>query len=190
MTTPGREPSAPVEQILGRPAMGATLQDVLQLDHRRVLQVFRASACPSMAELDGEYRGISHPAGPWAGPARLFLEHWFGPGRWVGKAFQARSATCGHGYNLFADAGSSNADSWRRARKLETRLAPSAFDGQDALHLDYRGDNRGAFGLMHDELRKVNDDLFLGLGYLRLPAGRHFSSAFVIYGPPLPWVGC
>ena len=183
-----QSPSASVEQILGRPATGLTLHEVLQLDHRRVLQLFHAASCPGMAELDGEYRAVSHPAGPWAVPARLFLEHWFGPGRWVGKAFQPRSATSGFGYNLFADAGT--ATSFRRGRKLETGLAPSAFDGRDSFHLDYKGDNRGAFTLMHDELRKVNDDLYLGLGYLRLPAGRHFSSAFVIYGPPMPWVGC
>jgi len=189
MTALWHSPSEPVGQILGRPATDATLSDVLELD-RRLLRLFHAASCPRMAELDGEYRAVSHPAGPWAAPARLFLEHWFGPGRWAGKAFQPRAPTSGCGYNLFAGAGDENVASWRRARKLETRLAPSVFDGLDSFHLDYSIDNRGAFGLMHDELRKLNDELFIGLGYLRLPARRHFASAFVIYGPPMPWVGC
>ncbi len=183
-------PSASVGEILGRPATDATLNEVLQLDHRRVLQLFHACSCPTMAELDGEYRAVSHPAGPWAAPADLFLKHWFGPGRWVGKAFQPRTAATGWGYNLFADAGMPDATSWRRARRLGTRLAPSVFDGLGSFHLDYSQDNRGAFGLMRDELRKINDELFIGLGRLRLPAGRYFASAFVIYGPPMPWVGC
>lgn len=182
--------SEPVGQILNRPATEASLTDILQLDYRRVLQLFHAAPCPDMAELDGEYRAVTHPAGPWALPARLFLRHWFGPGRWTGKAFQARTSASGCGYNLFAGPATAKAPSLIRSRKLETRLAPSSFDGRGSLHLDYRADNRGLFALMHDELRVINNQLFLGLGYLRLPVGHRFSAAFVIYGPPTPWVGC
>jgi hypothetical protein len=42
---------------------------------------------------------------------------------------------------------------------------------------------------MRDEVRKVNDNLFLGLGRQTVTGGKWNIFPFVLMGPPEPWVG-
>jgi len=42
---------------------------------------------------------------------------------------------------------------------------------------------------MTDEVRKVNDRLFLGIGRLTITFGKYNPMPFVLMGPPDPWVG-
>jgi hypothetical protein len=41
----------------------------------------------------------------------------------------------------------------------------------------------------HDEIRKINGALFLGLGSLPASAGTLNPMPFVVYGKATPWVG-
>lgn len=154
------------------------------------MQLFFAAPCPACDELAGEYQGQNHPAGIISIPAGFFLDHFFGPGKWVGKAFRAAGATSGCGYNLFAQTGPDGRVNTRRARKIATAIGSSVFDGGRSFLLDYGVHNRGAFSFVRDELRKVNSELFIGLGYLAIFGGTGFASPFVIFGKPKDWVGC
>jgi hypothetical protein len=42
---------------------------------------------------------------------------------------------------------------------------------------------------MCDELRKINDTLFIGAGYMALGGGPVNPAPFVVVGKPRPWVG-
>jgi hypothetical protein len=41
---------------------------------------------------------------------------------------------------------------------------------------------------MRDELRKINPDLFIGMGYMPIGGGAINPGPFVVYGPPEAWV--
>jgi hypothetical protein len=42
---------------------------------------------------------------------------------------------------------------------------------------------------MRDEIRQINDTLFIGAGYMGLGGGPINPAPFALIGPPKPWVG-
>jgi len=42
---------------------------------------------------------------------------------------------------------------------------------------------------MRDEIRKINDHLFIGIGYMGLGGGSINPAPFVLIGPAKEWVG-
>ena len=177
-------------ETLGCSPESAKPEDVLRLSKRRVMQAFRAAECPAFGELKGEYHGQNHPAGFTSVFAGLYLNHFFGPGRWTGKAFFPFEATRGWGYNLFAQSHAVGQSRIIRAVKIATSIGASIFDGKSSFVLDYGAHNRGVLSHVRDELRKINNELFIGVGHLDARGGTLFPSPFIIFGAPEEWVGC
>lgn len=109
----------------------------------------------------------------------------FGPGRWEGKAFHPVLKDKGYGYNIFKDEGGK----LYRTRKMDTVIGPSDYDGKPAFKLNYGAYNSGTVQSMRDEIRKINDNLFLGLGYMALGGGKINPAPFALIGPAKEWVG-
>lgn len=107
-------------------------------------------------------------------------------GWWQGKAFSKKD---GMGYNTFFDPRSSRVS---RRRPFQVVSGPSAFDGRASLHLVYAKHNDGLIGRLHDELRCLNDDVFLGLGSSAGEGKRAVgnSTPFLICGPSRPLRKC
>ncbi len=51
---------------------------------------------------------------------------------------------------------------------MDTWVGPSEIDGRDSFHLKYEAYNDGLVNSMHDEVRKVNDQLYICMGYMGL----------------------
>jgi hypothetical protein len=100
------------------------------------------------------------------------------------------SASSGYGYNLFTDKSSGSAKTLR-IRKFKTHLGPTTIgkDGRNSIHLIYHDFNSGAVKSMHDEVRKINDNLYICGGYMALGGGAINPAPFVLIGPPSEWVG-
>jgi hypothetical protein len=177
-------------ETLGCSPESANPEDVLRLSKRQVMQVFYAAECPAFGELKGEYHGQNHPAGFISVFAGLYLNHFFGPGRWTGKAFFPFEATRGWGYNLFTQSPAAGQSRIIRAVKIATSIGASIFDGKSSFMLDYSAHNRGVLSYVRDELRKINNELFIGVGHLGMRGGTLFPSPFIISGAPKEWVGC
>lgn len=76
---------------------------------------------------------------------------------WAGKSFASRSAAEGTGINRVRLAGTRN---WF---PFDTRIEPSAIDGEPCIVLDYdKPENPRFIRQVHDELREVAPGLFLG----------------------------
>ena len=177
-----------MEDILGKSPEDAGLHDILALSKARFKQLYHAAACPMMDELTGEYQAMNLPRGIMAAGVDFYTDHFFGPGKWIGKAFTPGESGQGWGYNLFLNSFSGRV-TVSRTRRMNTCLDRSAYDDREAFHLDYGPHNRGAVHTMHDELRKINAGLFIGFGSLGLGGGACNPSPFIVYGVPSPWVG-
>jgi hypothetical protein len=94
----------------------------------------------------------------------------------------------GWGYNMFRSDKAGEA--WR-GRKTLTFVGPTTIgtDASDSLHLDYGVYNGGVVRSMHNELRRVNDNLFICAGYLGFSGGPRNPGPFVLIGPPDEWIG-
>jgi len=74
---------------------------------------------------------------------------------------------------------------------MKTKIAKSVFDGKDDFELDYTAYHSGAgFVNMIDEVRKVNDDLYLGIGLWGwFKRQRRITFFFALTGPRTAYVG-
>ncbi|CAM9356812.1 unnamed protein product [Ectocarpus sp. 4 AP-2014] len=184
---PYRDLGLTPDKILGVPAEEATADHVARLGKAGFMQLFYASQCPATGDLDGEYRartlnmGVLHPI------TSIITHRIWGPGRWLGKGIRTGSR---EGYNLFASEGKGiglPSDTQRERSFRFSQFSDSVFDRGVSSGLDYAraGKNGPLFGGMRDEVRKVNDKLFIGLGYIQAFGGKYNSAPFVMEGPPV-----
>ena len=178
-----------MEQILGVAPGKATVSDIEKLDKAALFQLFYAAPAPQYEEVNGEYRGKTLPVGVLAASADFFTHHFFGPRRWIGKAFFPFEKDKGWGYNIFSNKNNDGKEIISRVRKMNTYIGKSPIDGKDSFHLDYSPYNSGTVHSMHDELRKINDNIFLGMGYMGLGGGSINPAPFLVIGPAVKWVG-
>lgn len=178
-----------MEQILGVAPGKATAKDIEKLNKAALFQLFYAAPAPNHEEVKGEYSGKTLTVGVLALSVDVYTHHFFGPGRWLGKAFFPFEKDKGWGYNIFSGKGKDRKEVLYRVRKMNTYIGKSLIDGKDSFHLDYRPHNSGTVHSMHDELRKINDNIFLGMGYMTLGGGSINPAPFLIIGPAAKWVG-
>ncbi len=181
-------------EILGVDPEKATCEDVERLNRRETMQLFYAAKAPEFEKMKGEYRAKVLSGGVLGGSTAYFTHHVFPTGKltpnteWQGKAFMPEKSNEGWGYNLFADKKTGKV---MRTRKMLTSIGPTTIgtDKSDSFHLDYAPHNTGLVHGMHDELRQVNEDLFICAGYMGFSGGPLNPGPFVLIGPPEEWVG-
>jgi hypothetical protein len=182
-------PSDSLETRLGVAPEQVGLDDLRRLSYGELVRLFHAAQAPAFAEMKGEYQAASLPAGVLGFVGSLYIRYLFGPGQWVGKAFFPFEAHAGWGYNLFSVEERGGSSRVLRQRKMATFLGPSNIDGRASFHLDYSPYNGGLNHTVHDELRKICDGLYLGLGYVGFSAGAITPVPFVVHGQSTDWVG-
>jgi hypothetical protein len=181
----GKYDGRSMEKILGVPPGKATIDDIKKLSKAEVFQLFYAASEPSFQELKGEYIAATIDVGIMATSAGYYTHHFFGPGRWEGKAFNPIEKDKGYGYNIFKD----TEGKIYRTRKMDTEIGLSTQDGKPAFKINYSAYNSGTVHSMRDEIRKINDHLFIGIGYMGLGGGSINPAPFVLMGPAKEWVG-
>ncbi len=146
--------------------------------------LYRALRAPSLAEMRGEYQGGHIDCARPFSNGLWKLPPW-NPvlgGVWQGKSFEPLSESEGRGFNTLKLRG-------RVVRKwpMRTTVSASLIDGGEVLLLDYPFYISGAGAVkITDEVRKVNDRLYLGLGHWRLLAPMA-SVWFTLSGPVGPF---
>ncbi len=176
-------------QILGVPAEKATPADIEKLSKAQIMQLFYAAPAPDMESMKGEYKAKTISVGIQAASADFYTHHFFGPGHWEGKAFTPESKEKGHGYNLFAIKDKDGKEAIARTRRMDTTIGTSPIDGKKSYILNYSPYNGGTVHSMQDEIRKVNDKLFICMGYMGMGGGSINPAPFILFGEASPWVG-
>lgn len=150
-----------------------------------LLEIFSNLEAPSPGELVGEYAGIDH-FGRTEETFRAALERVQGGNgwTWLGKAFPGTEGEDSSGYNRVIN------DEQNVARRDRYGIAfgNSPIDGKPSLLLKYSDFNNPAGNIrLLDEIRKVNDRLFIGTG--RPDEGIGDVSFFFLVGPATPFIG-
>ncbi len=185
----------------------------MKLNRKQLMDLFFLLDAPSMTEMRGEYRAALLDSGYIINMflARLYL--YFTWGDWHHKAFEPLGEKNGRGYNTFITTQPKLYENYfiavfmkivstvrsfcrlhnpqRLARIMlnKTSIVSSVFDGRSSFQLSYRDYNTFFTDTMTDEVRKVNDNLFLGIGRLTITLGKFNPMPFVMIGPPDPWIG-
>lgn len=188
-------------------------EDVIKLNRKQLMELFFQLDAPAMSEMRGEYRAALLDSGYIINnlSARLYLH--FTWGDWQHKAFEPLEETRGHGYNTFITTQSILYENYfiavfmkilsivrsffrlhnpqRLARIMlnKTFVVSSVFDGRPSFQLSYRDYNTFFTNTMTDEVRQINNNLYLGIGRLTITFGKFNPMPFVMMGPPDPWIG-
>ncbi|WP_125098185.1 hypothetical protein [Leucobacter chromiireducens] len=157
------------------------------LDAAALLELFHTLDAPAIGELSGEYAGFDalglNQETFDAALARVTAGLEAGV-YWLGKGFPGAEGDGAAGYNRLLGRDGSVA----RRDRFGVHRGTSPIDGKDALLLKYSDfDNpAGRIGFL-DEIRKVNDRLFLCTGTPGEGAGT--PGFFFLAGPSAPHVG-
>ena len=164
----------------------AVERDLGELTTAELLGLFTTLDCPSVEEMHGDYqaRVLRQPSWLLGAAGAVTLAN--PAARWLSKGFRPVDASTGRGYNSFSLLGRTV-----RTFPMATRIAPSRFDGLPAYELVYRA-YRSPLGAanMIDEVRRIDEDRYLGLGTCSLTRGTgRVPLPFLLEGPTEPYLG-
>ena len=170
-----------------------TRESVMELTRDEVIALWHEAPAAEMAELVGEFEGLIPNAGDEERQKRtaevMYNEN--GPlGYWLGKAYFPLSHSKGDGYNRWRRPGGTV----ERNLRFSTEMGTSVIDGKPSLLMYYgayaRAEKRDEPSTLVDEIRKLADGIFLGMGTVENEDGtRSDPGHFVMAGPVAPWVG-
>ncbi|UOR01911.1 hypothetical protein MUN77_00870 [Leucobacter allii] len=155
------------------------------LDPEALTALFTTLDAPAVGEMSGEYAGFDYLGQSEetfaAGLARIQA----GAGRfWLGKGFPGVEGDGASGYNRLLGRDGTVA----RRDRFGVHRGTSPIDGKTSLILKYSDfdNDAGSIGFL-DEIRKVNDRLFLCTG--TPDEGTGTPGFFFLAGPPAPFLG-
>jgi hypothetical protein len=136
-------------------------------------KLFKEGKAPSFHEIEGDTAGSFLALNPKAGWWRkaAFAIAFDNPlARWTGKRFITTfdGEKKGEGINLFRNR------MFPQRFRINTYIGKSLFDQNPCLSVVYPHFPSSMFGLC-DELRKIDDSIFLGQGHHRLPWSKRYS---------------
>jgi hypothetical protein len=160
-----------------------TVEKLRRLGTAGHLELFKTLSAPSVLEMQGEFRGHYFGADGHSVCNALWQitsnRNWTS-GRWLGKSFLADSDADGHGFNNLSRFGV-------RVRRwpMKTGIGASRYDNGEVFALNYRHYlSAASIVSMQDEIRKVGEGLYLGVGHWQLPTGKRLASVwFALSGP-------
>ncbi len=155
---------------------------ILQMNHAQLVAQFRALEAPTIEELSGEYR--LGELSQQSTLQKLVVMSFNLKSSSLCKAFEALGPEAGRGYNAVVSSGGVE-----RKMFFETHIRASRIDGRPSLHIHYETYNAEdrVLSSIVDELRKVKDGLYLGLGYAGESGHRRVLWPFMLEGPAAPF---
>ena len=170
-----------------------TEEKIMALTSKEVLELWKQAPAVEMAELCGEYNGLIPNAGDekaQKGTAAVMYNENSATGYWLGKAFSPLSHSKGDGYNRYRRPDGTI----HRFMRFGTEMGTSLIDGKPALMMYYGAYQlkilQGRENTLVDEIRKLADGVYLGVGTAKLPDGKRSQPGhFVLMGPVSQWVG-
>ncbi|MHA2169151.1 MAG: hypothetical protein ACXAB7_04585 [Candidatus Kariarchaeaceae archaeon] len=175
-----------IREITGKEPEDLLVGDLQELSKSQLMKIFLISPAPKLHDMEGEFKAGNFNAGIFAFFVKFFTNRLFGKGKWIGKSFRAtEDGDVGEGYNLFEQN-----DTINRHRRFKLYTDSSKIDKRQSLHLVYFDFNKDfRVRSMHDEIRKINDTLYIGYGSTAWGFGFKNPSPFYLQGPATPWVG-
>ena len=160
------------------------LEILTALGSAKLQTLYTQSGAPSLNALNGSHAGRMLALARMNWSPALKATRWFATSplmRWHGKVFEVSSAASGTGFNRLRSPYP--ATSWAfRARACE-----SVVDGKPCIALDYDlPENSTGIRLAYDEVREVQDGLYLGRAMLRIGLGRPRLLLWFCFVPDCP----
>lgn len=164
------------------PAHVVTTESLLHMSVTEIMTLFKSLDAPTLDEMHGEYQAtlLKQPSLLTTISGQLAINDPIILGKWQCKAFRPVNDEFGVGYNSFKHFGKI-----KQHFPMRTLIAASRYDNRPAYQLVYRAFYSlcGQFHMV-DEIRKVNEGLYLGIGtYGFTDKQRQVPLPFLLSGP-------
>ncbi|HUV44580.1 MAG TPA: hypothetical protein VMW13_07105 [Dehalococcoidales bacterium] len=165
-----------------------TKEKLMELSREEVIELWKQCPAVEMTELVGEFEGVIPNAGDEERrerTAEIMYNENSRTGYWLGKAFWPISKTKGDGYNRYRWPGGKI----ERYMRFATEMGTSLIDGKPSLMMYYGAYQlrllpEGQENTLTDEIRKLADGIYLGVGTAKMPDGsRSEPGHFALVGP-------
>jgi hypothetical protein len=164
-----------------------SVERLLSMTKEETIELWSTLPAVSLEELQGHFMGIipnyGDPERQAAATAYMYDENSV-RGYWLGKAYRQTGPNEGEGYNRWRLPGGKIE---RRSRFI-TEIGKSFFDGRPSL-LMYYGAYRADAPSFVDEVRKLEDYIYVGVGSVLDENGKRNPGHFIMTGPTDEWVG-
>lgn len=159
-----------------------TSAELLKMPREDLVVLFSELPSPSLKEMNGEFAATLLDQGAlWENLVSKVAINL--PGKWRCKAFVPVTDLEGRGYNGFVFRGRDV-----RHFQMRTSVGRSKLATGESYHLDYSAYNGGYMGTMRDEVRKVGEHLYLGIGRVGFTKWeRRRLLPFLLEGPDRPF---
>lgn len=164
-----------------------SLEQILAMTRDEVLKLWGTLTAVSLEELQGHFMGLVPNGGDperQAQTAEFMYNENSERGHWCGKAYLKTGENQGEGYNRWRFPGGKIV----RNGRFTTEVGPSLLDGKPSL-LMYYGAYRAEAPTFVDEIRKLDDCIYLGVGSVLGEDGKRQPGHFALMGPTDEWVG-
>jgi hypothetical protein len=167
-----------------------TIPQLVLMKKEEFIALWKTLPAPDFKELNGEYSGYCIDGGDLEirkqTAERMFSETTY-LGYWLGKAYKPTGINKGEGYNHSRRPGG-----WvHRFLRFGVEVGTSLIDDKPS-YMMYYGHFNSPSGKsdLTDELRKLQDGIYLGCGTVKLPDGKRSPPGpFIIAGPIGHWIG-
>lgn len=164
-----------------------SVERLLSMTKEETIELWKTLPAVSLEELQGHFTGIIPNCGDpqrQAAATEYMYDENSVRGYWLGKAYRKTGPNEGEGYNRWRLPGGKIE---RRSRFI-TEVGNSFFDGKPSL-LMYYGAYRADAPSFVDEIRKLEDYIYLGVGSILDAEGKRSPGHFILTGPTDEWIG-
>ncbi len=163
-----------------------TLGRLLALGQTEIVELWKRCPAATLEEMNGLFLGLIPNADDAVARERIdrfMYDENSVRGYWIGKAYKRTSETTGEGYNRWRHPGGK----FVHGQRFATEMGTSFVDGRPSLIMYYEAYNPGL--RLVDEIRKLDDNIYLGIGTTPQPDGsRKLFGHFAYIGPIHEWV--
>ena len=164
-----------------------SLEQLLAMGGQEIIETWGALPAASLDELQGHFMGLvpngDDPKRQAETGGRMYNENSV-KGFWLGKAYRKTGDNEGEGYNRHRLPGGRIVHS----NRFTTEIGPSLIDGKPSLLMYYGAFNKARPSFV-DEIRKLDDYIYLGVGSVLSEEGKRNLGHFALTGPTDEWVG-
>ncbi len=154
-----------IYKILGKSAQMAKPEDIEKLKNPQLMQLFFAANTPEVDTLRGQFQSKVLDSGLNDKQLKIFFTNPSGESEWVGEEFSPL-------YNRTLKSCKTYARHNKRGRREITKtcntdsyIAQSLLDNRKSLHLNFQLMGKGIKKSEHDEIRIINENLFICMIY-------------------------
>ena len=164
-----------------------SLEQLLAMGRQEIIDTWGALPAVSLDELQGHFMGLvpngDDPKRQAETASRMYNEN-SGKGFWLGKAYRKTGDNEGEGYNRRRLPGGRIV----LLGRFTTEVGPGLIDGRPSL-LMYYGSYHAESPSFVDEIRKLDDYIYMGVGSSLSADGTRSPGHFILQGPTDEWVG-